>query len=146
MRLRSARREDLPQVVAIEKEAFPTPWSEAAFEAELKGPGRHFWVLEDKGKVIGYLCFWVWAKEMQIVNLAIKKAYQGQGRAKGLLKAALEWARRKGVKKVFLEVRERNLRAQRLYQSLGFQKVGCRKGYYADTGEDAWIMALSLTS
>ena len=145
IKLRRARISDLCSVLAIEKEAFPTPWSENSFRQELSGRGRYFWILEKDGEVVGYICFWVWGEEMQVANLAIKKEYRGQRLGEYLLRQALRLSSKKGAKTAFLEVREKNLPARKLYQRLGFQSIGRRTKYYLDTGEDALILALSLT-
>ena len=73
-----------------------------------------------------------------ILRIGIKKEYQGRGFGKKLLKELLEILKEKGIKAVFLEVRENNAPAIRLYEKNGFRVLGKRRGYYS--GEDALIM------
>ncbi len=145
-RIRPARVSDLPSILAIEREAFPTPWSEEDFRQEFRKPYSYFWVAVNKeGEVIGYICFWLVADEMQLANLAVQKAWRRRGIGQSLLRLALKVARLRGARRAILEVRENNLPAIRLYRRLGFQIEGVRRAYYRDTGEDALLMGLSLT-
>jgi len=145
LRIRRARVSDLSQILAIEKEAFFIPWSKESFLRELEKKESVFLVIEEDGRILGYICFWLIAEEMQLANLAVRRDSRRRGLGRRLLETALEIAKGYGAKRAFLEVRERNLAAIRLYQSLGFKFEGRRPRYYPDTGEDALLMGLSLT-
>lgn len=145
IRIRRAKTSDLPQILAIEKESFPTPWSKEAFLKEFEKKNGVFLVIEEASEILGYVCFWVIADEMHLANLAVRRDCRQKGLGKKLLEVALETAKRYGAKRALLEVREGNLAALRLYQSLGFKFEGRRPRYYSDTGEDAILMGLSLT-
>ena len=144
-KIRLARPEDLPQILFIERLSFPTPWSPLLFWAEFKKKGAYFWVLEDEGQILGYLCFWFWAKEAHLVNIAVRPERRREGWASLMMRWFLRFVKRKGAQKVYLEVRESNLAAQKLYRKFGFRIDGRRKAYYSDTKEDALLMSLDLS-
>ena len=112
----------------------------------LKHPYSSLWVAKDTQThtVLGFICFWVLWDEMHILNIAVKKAFQGKGIGSLLLEKALAYAHQRGVKWVSLEVRVSNQRAINLYHKFGFKKIGRRLRYYHDTGEDAILMGLKL--
>ena len=141
-----AQKTDIDQIYAIETECFSTPWSKESFYEELKHPYSSLWVAKDKQThtVLGFICFWVLWDEMHILNIAVKKAFQGQGIGSLLLEKALTYARQRGLKWVGLEVRASNQRAINFYRKFGFKKIGRRPRYYHDTGEDAILMGLRL--
>jgi len=144
IRLRPARKKDLESIYFIERQCFPTPWSGALFLYELKKPYARLWVLEHKEKIIGYICFWIVAGELHLANIAVDPAWRRRGLATFMLQTMFRYARKKGAKRVLLEVRQKNLAAQTLYKRLGFQVDGRRKQYYSDTKEDAILMSLDL--
>lgn len=140
--------EDLDEVLAIERASFPTPWSRGAFLYELKqNPVARCWVARGSGsaaRVLGYLCLWEIRPEIHITNLAVHPLWRRQGIARFLLGTILEDARRRQLTAALLEVRPTNIEARSLYEDLGFQVVGRRRGYYVDTGEDALLMRTDL--
>ncbi len=94
--------------------------------------------------VMGYICFWVVADELHILNVAVHRAYRRRGVGRVLLLRAIREGRIRGLKKALLEVRSSNTDARRFYESLGFQAVGERPGYYGRNGEAAVLMDLIL--
>lgn len=138
---------DLDSVLSIERASFPTPWSRGAFVYELKqNRAARCWVARVTGELVGYLCLWEVGSELHITNLAVHPAWRRQGVARTLLGEILTDARRRRLTLAFLEVRPTNWEAQALYESFGFRAIGRRKGYYADTGEDALIMEADLSA
>jgi len=145
--LEPMRGDDVDRVVAIERDSFSMPWSRGAFLYEIEqNRAARSWVCRADGRVVGYLCLWEVADEIHITNLAVDRAYRRQGIARYLLTEILGDAQRRGLRTVFLEVRPTNTGALSLYESLGFQVIGRRKGYYYDTGEDALVMEADLTA
>lgn len=137
---------DLDAVLAIERASFPTPWSRGAFVYELKqNRAARCWVARLTGELVGYLCLWEVGPELHITNLAVHPEWRRQGIARTLLGEVLEDARRRRLTLAFLEVRPTNSEARALYERFGFRVIGRRKGYYADTGEDALIMETDLS-
>ena len=147
--LRPMTLEDLEQVVAIDRDSFPTPWPKDAFLYEIKRQ-RHAicWVAEintesdRKGILVASIVIWLIMDEAHIGTLAVKPGYRRQGIAQELLAASLLEAFQRGAQKAMLEVRENNRGAQNLYRKFGFEPVGLRRDYYKDTHEDAILMTL----
>ncbi|MDE3137719.1 MAG: ribosomal protein S18-alanine N-acetyltransferase [Acidobacteriota bacterium] len=103
--------------------------------------GLPAWVAESDGRVLGLLVARIAADEMEILNLAVEPASRRRGAGTALVDAAVEHGRRTGAARVFLEVRESNLVAQRFYERRGFAVTGRRLRYYRQPEEDALLMA-----
>jgi ribosomal-protein-alanine acetyltransferase len=109
------------------------------FAGEMTG-----WAAEDAAGVAGFLVARHAADECEIMNLAVAPRGRRRGTGSRLLAAALEAARERGARRVFLEVRASNLTAQRFYARHGFESAGRRRDYYAAPREDALVLARSL--
>jgi len=144
LRLRPARKEDLPAILAIERLSFPTPWQATHFFVELYRDYARLWVAEIEGQVVGYICFWIIADEAHLANIAVHPSCRGQGVGSELLRVFLRFARRRGARRALLEVRASNRVARRFYEKFGFEKDGVRRSYYQDTKEDAVLMSKRL--
>jgi ribosomal-protein-alanine N-acetyltransferase len=136
--------EDLAEILAIEQATFPHPWPRESFVYEIeKNPFSYPTVARaketERAEIAGYCVKWVVFDLMHIQNIAVHPEHQRQGLGRYLLEEALVRGKRLGAKSVLLEVRESNLAAQRLYDSMGFRKVGKRKRYYSHPREDALI-------
>lgn len=131
---------DVDSVHAIELATFAKPWSRADFVKEMtENRCARYLVAEKDGAVIGFAGAWIVLDEAHVTNIAILEKERGNGYGKALTQALLQYAANLGVSYTTLEVRRSNERAQRLYQSLGFEYVGVRKRYYTDNGEDAFL-------
>ena len=130
---------DLPQVIAIERRAFPTPWSLAMFVLELSKPSGICLAALDHGVIVGYLVCSRYDTVWHLMNVAIEPARQRQGIATTLLERLFEQADRPN-EQYTLEVRTSNDAAIRLYERFGFRAAGRRRAYYHDNREDALIM------
>jgi len=130
---------DLPQVIAIERRAFPTPWSLAMFVLELSKPGGVCLAALRDGRITGYLICSRYEQVWHIMNIAVDPDLRRIGVGSGLLTRLLE---RIGddEARYTLEVRPTNSGAIELYEGFGFRKAGLRPRYYQDNGEDALIM------
>ena len=137
--------QDIPAVVGIEEEAFPTPWTQEIFEHEMNGNNyAHYVVAEEEDKVIGHCGMWIVLDECQITNVAVCKRLRGHGIGEGLMQEAITLCNEMNVRLMTLEVRVGNETAQNLYRKLGFQDGGIRKNYYSDDREDALVMWVEL--
>ncbi len=135
------RLEDLEEVLAIEEESFPVPWSKASFLYELLENERAFYyVARSDGKVVGYIGMWMILDEGHITNIAVAAAYRRRGIGRALLQYLVGASKRLGIRYLTLEVRRSNIPAQNLYEELGFVRTGIRPRYYQDNQEDAIIM------
>lgn len=108
------------------------------------GMGTRYGCVQSPCRVMGYICFWVVADELHVLNIAVHKVCRRRGVGRVLLLRAIEEGRIRGVRKGLLEVRSSNLDARSFYQSLGFRVVGERPGYYGGNGEPAVLMDLIL--
>lgn len=141
--LRRADERDLPQIMAIERASFTSPWSESYFKHELYNPITHFYLIEYQEQVAGYIVFWLIVDEIHIANLAVHPQFRKAGLGTKLLNYALEMGQRHKVKQVTLEVNERNTAAIQLYTKLQFKPLGRRPKYY-ENRDDALIMSRQL--
>ena len=132
---------DIPAVVAIEEEAFATPWTEEVFHHELTGNDyAHYVVAVRDDEVVGHCGMWLVMDECHITNVAVRLHMRGNGIGEALMREAISLCKEKDVRLMTLEVRVTNETAQNLYRKLGFQDGGIRKNYYADDHEDALVM------
>jgi ribosomal-protein-alanine N-acetyltransferase len=130
---------DLPQVIAIERRAFPTPWSLAMFVLELSKPtGICLAAIED-GQVAGYVVCSRYDTVWHVMNIAVDDRLRRQGIARRLLETLFAEADAPG-EQYTLEVRVSNDAAIKMYEGFGFRSAGVRRGYYHDNREDALIM------
>jgi [ribosomal protein S18]-alanine N-acetyltransferase len=130
---------DLPQVIAIERRAFPTPWSLAMFVLELSKPSGICLAATIDGKIAGYLVCSRYDTVWHVMNVAVDDRRRRTGIATALLNRLFDTADRPG-EQYTLEVRESNASAIALYERFGFRSAGKRRGYYHDNKEDALIM------
>ena len=131
---------DVDAVHEIEAATFARPWSKQDFVKEMTTNAcARYLVAEKDGAVIGYAGAWIVLDEAHVTNVAVAKAWRGQGVGRLLTAGLMQYASNLGVVYATLEVRRSNETAKRLYQSLGFEYVGVRKRYYEDNGEDALL-------
>jgi len=136
---------DLLAVERIEKASFDDPWVREALLQELVSSQLRLpLVVELGGQVVGYLMAWRSADELHILNVAVDPRSRRRGLGAALLRTVLEVAAREGMSAVSLEVRPGNEPALGMYRGFGFELAGVREGYYADNGEDALILTLTL--
>lgn len=142
--LRPMTKDDLDEVMAIERSAYRYPWSSGFFLQELRVACARSILAEVDGKICGYVLFWLLPGSIDVHNLAIAPDTRRLGIARLLMRQVVASAAAQSATRVTLEVRQSNEPAKRLYLSLGFTQTGLRKGYYSDDGEDAFTMALEL--
>ncbi len=138
--------DDVARVAEIERVAFADPWSRESFR-QLAGTPTVFFRCAREGvgtPPLGYVVAWFVADEGEIANIAVDPAVRRRGLGAALLDAALAEAARRGAVAVYLEVRESNEAAQRLYASRGFVVVGRRVRYYRKPVEDAVVLRCTI--
>ena len=140
IKIRSMRKEDIPEVSEIEKLSFPSPWSSNIFSSELeKGSFAFYHVLEYRDRLVGYGGYWRIKNEAHLVTFAIHPSFRRRGLGAKLLEQLLKDAQDQSLDTITLEVRDSNLAAQRFYERFGFKKIAVRPHYYSDTDEDAIV-------
>lgn len=145
IQIRAMTEADLPWVVAVERSAYPFPWSEGIFRDCLR-VGYTCRVVELAGEIIGHAVLSVGAGEAHVLNICVREEFRCRGVGRRLMDYLLERGRAAGMTEAFLEVRPSNTAAIRLYQSMGFRQVGLRRGYYQAVGgrEDAAVLRKPL--
>ena len=143
--IRPMQSSDLDHIIRIEREIFLFPWSLGNFADSIKA-GYVCQVLQQTNTLIGYGIMMMSPEEAHVLTLGIAANWQGTGWGKKLLQHLIEYAKSAHAKSVFLDVRESNYSAARLYKKMGFRHIATRKGYYpAMCGrEDALVMQLML--
>ncbi|MGF1512606.1 MAG: ribosomal protein S18-alanine N-acetyltransferase [Elainellaceae cyanobacterium] len=150
----------LPEVLWLDQQCFGGLWSQSAYEREIDSPNSILVGLvarealpqpktslkaglnqaSNSPQLLAVGCLWAICEEAHITILAVHPQYRRQGLGQAILVEMLNWAQQRGQEWATLEVRVSNAPAMRLYDTFGFQPVGRRRRYYADTGEDAQIL------
>ena len=130
---------DLPQVIAIERRAFPAPWSLAMFVLELSKPSGVCLAALEHGRVVGYLVCSRYDTVWHVMNVAVDPDHRRRGFGRTLIERLIDEVADPAARYT-LEVRQSNDAAIRLYEQFGFRPAGVRRRYYQDNGEDAVIM------
>ena len=127
---------DLDHVVAVEQAAYSHPWTIGNYKDALKAGYAGFKLMAGD-HLVGYWVAMQAMDEVHLLNLTVAPAFQRQG-----------WAQQQGALQLWLEVRESNVRALKLYQSFGFKQVGLRKDYYPasrTSREAAVVMSMPIS-
>jgi ribosomal-protein-alanine N-acetyltransferase len=146
VKIREMEPGDLDEVMAIEEVSFPTPWPRRLFEEEIVREFSDALVAapaEGEG-VLGYSVCWIVAGESHLLNIAVRPDARGRGVGSALLGECMLRSARAGAGRIHLEVRAGNTPAIRMYEREGFTPLGIRRGYYAETGEDAVLLCREL--
>lgn len=138
---------DLPEVLTIENDVYPHPWTRGNFLDSLYS-GYETWTLRDSnGTLVGYFLLMLAVDEAHLLNISVRRDLHGKGIGRMQLDKVADVAREKGMHSILLEVRPSNVRALAVYQRYGFVQIGVRKGYYPaadNTREDAIVMRFQL--
>ncbi|MDB4889402.1 MAG: ribosomal-protein-alanine acetyltransferase [Gemmatimonadetes bacterium] len=148
--IRPAEEYDVPEVLRIERASFADPWSADSFLTSLELDRMRFLVAEERregdanqagdGMLLGYVIALVLAEEAEVADIAVSSDARRRGVGGLLLDAVTDELARRGVRSVYLEVRESNTAARALYESRAFRQVGRRRGYYQHPAEDALLL------
>jgi len=144
LNIASMTMDDLDAVMEIEEASFSLPWTRNMFEVEiLKNKSAYYITAKDsRGLLIGYAGAWIVLDEGHITTLAVEPRHRRIGAGSLLLDNLLQKAASDDVQKIFLEVRDLNIQARRIYERFGFKVISRRKKYYHD--DDALIMMIIL--
>ena len=140
--------DDISSILQIEQDSQPDPWTGGLFQEELNRPQAHVLVartIQGGTNLLGYICFWEVADEIQILNISVHRSYRRRGIGRCLVREALLHGKRRKAKVALLEVRRNNMAARKFYASMGFKAEGERPDYYGP-GESAILMELDLVN
>ena len=140
LKVREMTIEDAEETAQIEAENFSKPWKKKDFEDAVRSKNTLYMVIENQDEIIGYAGMWLVLDEGEITNVSIKKSCWGQRVGTHLMEEFLKEAEKRGGTSFFLEVRESNLRARKLYRSFGFEEIDVRKKFYEEPVEDGIVM------
>lgn len=139
--------QDIDDVVALEVQVFPHPWSRTNFTDSLAS-GYDAWVLRDaQGGLVAYYLLMAAVDEAHLLDVAVAPTLQGRGLGRHVLDKVAARARGLGMESVLLEVRPSNVRALEVYRRYGYVEIGRRRAYYpahAGQREDAIVMRYVL--
>lgn len=138
--VRNAEIFDIPHIAALELQCFSAPWSETALRETMERENSLFLVAECDGRLCGYVGSYYAADEGYITNVAVSGRFRRRGVGRALISTLKQKAKEKVLSLLTLEVRVGNLPAISLYESLGFENMGCRPKFYRNPTEDAYIM------
>lgn len=132
--------QDAAAILAVMEDVYEdSPWKLEQIEADLEQESSTYYLaLDEEGQVLGFVAIQETLYEAEVLQIAVKCAYQGRGLAQQLL------AQLPDQKEIFLEVRVSNQPAQGLYKKMHFEEIARRKNYYHDPIEDAVIMKRNL--
>jgi ribosomal-protein-alanine N-acetyltransferase len=131
---------DLSAIEEIERSSYPTPWSRSMFAGELAKPSSVCLGAFAEQRLVGYLIVSRYVDAWHVMNVAVTPPDRRSGIASILLGRLFELTREDDRRGYTLEVRVSNTGAIALYERLGFEARGVRRGYYTDNREDALIM------
>lgn len=144
--------EDIPKIVVVERDAFPTENPGTNFRRELANRLAAYLVAyrtcpdseagEAREELVGYAGMWFVLDEAHLTAIGVSSAHRRRGVGRRLLATALERALEREATMMTLEVRVSNHGAQALYERFGFRRVGVRRSYYSDNHEDAYLMTV----
>lgn len=144
IKIREIFPSDISRLVEIEKASFTSPWTKEMLKVQINSPSAFNLAIESKNYVVGYIMCILASDECHVLNFAVDPKLRRRGFGSKLFSFALSKLKKRGIRSVYLEVRESNLPAINLYLKFGFKIVGKRKRYYEDSGEDALVMCLEL--
>jgi [ribosomal protein S18]-alanine N-acetyltransferase len=138
---------DLGEVMAIENDVYPYPWTRGNFLDSLYSDYQAITMRDGQGTLVGYFLLMLAVDEAHLLNISVRRDLQGRGFGRLQLDRVLALGREHGMASILLEVRPSNRRAYAVYLRYGFEEIGRRMGYYpavGNTREDAIVMRYTL--
>ena len=140
---------DLTEVMAVERQAYPVPWTHGNFVDSLAAGYPAEVLRGPRAELLGYWVAMPGVDELHLLNITVAPAWQGQGLAVAMLDRLVAECRLRGLTQLWLEVRVSNERAREVYLRYGFAEMGRRRGYYPvrqGPREDAVLMSLMVVA
>ena len=130
---------DIPEILAIEREAFPYPWTEEQFIKCLRQRNCIAMVAEHGDRVVGYMVYELLKARLQLLNFAVDADYRRQGVGRMMCDKLYNKLSATRRTKITCEVRDGNLDAQMFFRAMGYRAVSVLRDFYDDTDEDAYL-------
>ena len=140
LQIKKMQEEHVHGIHEVEKACFSLPWTIDGICAELKNENARFFVALKEKKVVGYVGMHDVFSCCYVANVAVLPEFRRMGIAKRLMQEILDYGKKTNAEFLSLEVRQSNVAAISLYESLGFEEVGVRKNFYERPTENAVIM------
>jgi ribosomal-protein-alanine N-acetyltransferase len=143
------RLPDLTEVMAVERRAYPVPWTHGNFVDSLAAGYPAEVLRGERAELLGYWVAMPGVDELHLLNITVAPAWQGRGLAIVMLDRLVAACRQRGLTQLWLEVRVGNERARDVYLRYGFAEVGRRRAYYPvlqGAREDALLMSLPVAA
>ena len=133
-------RRDMPEVLAIEREAFEFPWCEDDFIRCLRQRNCIGMVAEYHERVVGFMIYELHKNRLHILNFAVHDQVRRRGIGTQMVRKLVSKLSPQRRNRIMLEIRETNLSAQLFFRDLGFRAISLLRDFYEDTTEDAYLM------
>ncbi|MFM7043500.1 MAG: ribosomal protein S18-alanine N-acetyltransferase [Planctomycetaceae bacterium] len=137
-------RRDMPDVLAIEREAFEFPWSEEDFTRSLRQRTCIGMVAEYADSVVAFMIYELHRTRLHVLNFAVLRSHRRLGIGMQMLRRLIAKLAPERRSRIVLEVRETNLPAQLFFRAAGFRAVTVLRDFYRDSDEDAYLMQFGL--
>lgn len=137
----------LHRLAEMEKICFPEDaWTKGMLLSSIRQPSTYVWIVKNRqlSEIVAYAVLYLAGDEGDIANIAVLPAFRHRGIGGALLDRMVQSACAAGAATLYLEVRQSNASAIRLYRSRGFAEIGKRRNYYKNPREDALLMARTL--
>lgn len=141
---RKANKNDTARIAEIERAVFSDSWSESGIDETMNQKASRVYVGVEGNEIIGYVITYTVLDEGEVARIAVSPDFRRQGVAEMLLDKVISDGKQSGVGMWYLEVRESNIAAQKLYKKKGFVETGIRKDFYEKPKENAVLMNKSL--
>lgn len=140
IKINKITKDHLEKLIEIDKNNFDDPWSYEMFEKELSNDNSEYYGIFNDEDLLGFCGGWRVIDEYHINKIVIDKPHQNKKLGQMFLVYIMELYKTKNIKKAFIEVRESNVKAVKVYSRAGFDVIGRRENYYQNNNETAYIM------
>ena len=136
--------DDAPEISALSALSFAAPWSEADIASAIADPQAIVLITRSDSQLLAYAICYHAGGEGELCSIASHPDHRRSGLGRTILMELINELKAQSMDSLFLEVRVSNKSAIGLYTSMGFERIGVRKAYYSDTGEDAILMKIEI--
>lgn len=139
-------RRDMAEVLEIERHSFEFAWTEEDFLCSLRQRNCIGMIAESAGEILGFMVYELHKDNLKIANFAVHQSFRRQGVGTAMVNRLVDKLSQQRRKRIVLELRETNMQAALFFRSQRFVAYAVLRGFYEDTGEDAYSMRFSLNA